>query len=279
MEFKEKLMQLRKERGWSQEELGERLSVTRQTVSKWELGQTTPELAKLIEMSELFGMSIDELVGKEKSPAYPEKAAVEHETDTSAGMGSSAGYQGFSFGHPYRTVYEYKSERKLGRLPLVHVHFGRGNCTAKGIIAIGNIAVGLVSIGLVSFGLLAIGLVCCGLLAFGLTCLGVVSAGAVALGILFAAGGVVVSGYLAIGGVAAGTQIAVGGCVSANSLAIGGAAAGTIAVGQHVDGAVTFVTDSHFSDVDWNAVRAVVAEQCPKLPEWLVNLICGVFKK
>ena len=205
MEFKEKLMQLRKERGWSQEELGERLSVTRQTVSKWELGQTTPELAKLIEMSELFGMSIDELVGKEKNSAYPEKTAVEYGTDASAGKGSYAGYQGFSFGHPYQTVYEYKSKRKIGRLPLVHVHFGRGNCTAKGIVAVGNIAVGLVSIGMVSFGVLAIGLVCFGLLAFGLTCLGVVSAGAVALGILFAAGGVVVSGYLAIGGVAAGT--------------------------------------------------------------------------
>ena len=50
MEFQEKLMYLRKERGWSQEELGDKVSVTRQTVSKWELGQTTPELAKLIEL-------------------------------------------------------------------------------------------------------------------------------------------------------------------------------------------------------------------------------------
>lgn len=38
MEFSEKLMELRKQKGWSQEELGNRLNVTRQTVSKWELG-------------------------------------------------------------------------------------------------------------------------------------------------------------------------------------------------------------------------------------------------
>ena len=39
MKFEEKLMKLRKEKGWSQEELAEKLNVTRQTISKWELGQ------------------------------------------------------------------------------------------------------------------------------------------------------------------------------------------------------------------------------------------------
>lgn len=47
MKFSEKLTELRHSRGWSQEQLGERLGVTRQTVSKWELGSTTPELEKL----------------------------------------------------------------------------------------------------------------------------------------------------------------------------------------------------------------------------------------
>ena len=48
MEFREQLMELRKQRGWSQEQLGAKIGVTRQTVSKWETGDTTPELAKLI---------------------------------------------------------------------------------------------------------------------------------------------------------------------------------------------------------------------------------------
>ena len=41
MNFAEHLMLLRKQRGWSQEELGNQINVTRQTVSKWELGQST----------------------------------------------------------------------------------------------------------------------------------------------------------------------------------------------------------------------------------------------
>ena len=54
-QFAENLMALRKQRGWSQEELGSQIGVTRQTVSKWEVGQSTPELEKLVELSRLFG--------------------------------------------------------------------------------------------------------------------------------------------------------------------------------------------------------------------------------
>ena len=48
MEFRNRLMELRKQKGWSQEQLGERIGVIRQTVSKWETGDTTPEMVKLI---------------------------------------------------------------------------------------------------------------------------------------------------------------------------------------------------------------------------------------
>lgn len=62
MKFNEKLMELRKKEGLSQEELGYKLNVTRQTISKWELGQTTPEMDKLIEISKVFNISVDELL-------------------------------------------------------------------------------------------------------------------------------------------------------------------------------------------------------------------------
>ena len=62
MKFNEKLMELRKKQGLSQEELGYKLNVTRQTVSKWELGQTTPEMDKLLELSKLFNISVDDLI-------------------------------------------------------------------------------------------------------------------------------------------------------------------------------------------------------------------------
>ena len=64
MKFNEKLIELRKREGLSQEELGYRLNVTRQTVSKWELGQTTPEMDKLSEIGRLFNISLDELINE-----------------------------------------------------------------------------------------------------------------------------------------------------------------------------------------------------------------------
>ncbi len=62
MEFSKKLYELRKMKGMSQEELGSKLNVSRQTISKWELGESTPELEKLISISDYFEISMDELV-------------------------------------------------------------------------------------------------------------------------------------------------------------------------------------------------------------------------
>jgi len=67
MNFGEKLTKLRKQKGLSQEELGYELNVTRQTISKWELGQTTPEMEKLVEMSRVFGVTVDELTSQEET--------------------------------------------------------------------------------------------------------------------------------------------------------------------------------------------------------------------
>ncbi len=62
MEFNNKLYELRKQKGLSQEELANRLNVSRQTVSKWEVGESTPDMEKLVAISELFDISLDELV-------------------------------------------------------------------------------------------------------------------------------------------------------------------------------------------------------------------------
>ena len=62
MEFSEKIQILRKEKGYSQETLAEKVGVSRQAVSKWESGLSYPETDKLIILSELFGCSIDELL-------------------------------------------------------------------------------------------------------------------------------------------------------------------------------------------------------------------------
>ena len=62
MKFNEKLVELRKRQGLSQEQLGMELQVSRQTVSKWEAGQSYPDFQRLVLLSDYFGMSLDELV-------------------------------------------------------------------------------------------------------------------------------------------------------------------------------------------------------------------------
>ena len=62
MDFNNKLYELRKQKGFSQEELANRLNVSRQTISKWEVGESTPDMEKLVAISDLFEVSLDELV-------------------------------------------------------------------------------------------------------------------------------------------------------------------------------------------------------------------------
>lgn len=59
----EKLLSIRKKFGYSQQELADKLSVTRQTISNWECGQGAPTLEKAMELAALFKMSLDDLVG------------------------------------------------------------------------------------------------------------------------------------------------------------------------------------------------------------------------
>lgn len=71
MSFKEKLQKMRKERGYSQEQLADIIGVSRQAVSKWESGMSYPETEKLIELSKLFSMSLDELLKEEITEEKP----------------------------------------------------------------------------------------------------------------------------------------------------------------------------------------------------------------
>ena len=71
--------QARNEAGWTQEELAERLSVTKATVSNWENGQRQPTLERLTQMSEILGVSIAYLLGVDEQVAWTEpidKAAL-----------------------------------------------------------------------------------------------------------------------------------------------------------------------------------------------------------
>ena len=65
MIFADKVIMLRKKNGWSQEELANKLDVSRQSVSKWEGAQSVPELSKIIKLSKLFNVSTDYLLKDE----------------------------------------------------------------------------------------------------------------------------------------------------------------------------------------------------------------------
>ena len=183
MTFSEKLTGLRRKSGMSQEQLADRLGVTRQSVSKWEGGTAMPELVKLISLSELFGVSVDYLV----------KDWMEEPDNPYGGSGEISSKQADRLekkvdeltNYVKGRVYRYDSKTRIFGLPLVSIRFGfvrNGKLsmdnTAKGIIAIGNCAIGVVAIGIVGVGLFTFGV-----LAMGMLSLGIVAGGLAAFGV------------------------------------------------------------------------------------------------
>lgn len=246
MSFAEKLMELRKQKGWSQEELGDKLGVTRQTVSKWELGATTPEMEKLAAISDLFGITTDELIKgcTSQSQSPTEQTVIVH-----------------------KKKHEYRSKKTWHGMPLVHIAKN-----AKGVVAIGLRARGIVSIGLLSMGLASIGLLSLGIISIGCLALGAFVCGTVAAGV-FALGGVA-AGVFALGGVAFGWVsfggasfgvYTVGGYAN-GQIAVGGIAKGVIAVGDEATGEIVCVPG-----VTAEEFRAAVMSRFPNTPKFIVD--------
>ena len=74
MTFSDKLIALRKKAGWSQEELAERLNVSRQSVSKWESAQSMPDIDKILQLSSLFSVTTDCLLKDKQDDPQPAAA-------------------------------------------------------------------------------------------------------------------------------------------------------------------------------------------------------------
>lgn len=73
MNLGKKIAELRKKNNLSQEELAEKVGVARQTISKWEIGDTTPDINQVKIISKIFNMSIDELVDNDINSVIVEK--------------------------------------------------------------------------------------------------------------------------------------------------------------------------------------------------------------
>ena len=248
MDFRERLFDLRRQAGLSQEELANLLNVTRQAVQKWEAGASRPDMDNLVSLAEYFNVSLDYLVtGKEPTPP-PEHTVVNN------------------YYHPW---YEYRSKRTLFGLPLVHINMGFGFRVARGIIAVGNISIGVLSVGglalgLVSFGGLALGL----LLVLAGVGVGAVAFGGLAVGVL-ATGGLAF-GWFAWGGVASGVY-SVGGLAFASKIAVGGVASAPLAIGNEVKGAQTWLIPPGRLPADQLSAACAAIEA--NAPRWIANIL------
>ena len=157
----------------SQEQLADRLGITRQSVSKWESGSAAPELSKLITLSEMFQVSIDYLVKDAEEPKGAEKEEsrrLEEKVDNIV---------------RYMKGYHYTSKAMIKGVPFVCVRLSRRlgkEGVAKGIIAVGNVAIGVLSFGCIAVGLMALGAMAAGIVAIGSLAIGIYAAGAAAFG-------------------------------------------------------------------------------------------------
>ena len=250
MEFQQRLYELRKKTGLSQEGLAELLGVSRQAVQKWEAGTSRPDLDNLAALARYFNVSLDYLVTGQERQTAPEQPPT-------------------TIVNNYYTCYqyEYKSKRTLFGLPLVHIRFGhRGIGIAKGILAVGNYAVGVVALGGVSFGLISVGGLSLGLLlSLGGWAMGGLAIGGLAIGLIALGGGAV--GLFAMGGGALGMYAAGGGAI-ASEIAIGGSAHAPLAIGQAAEGALTFGPNA-----DPAAVEAAIRAAASGAPRFLQNLL------
>lgn len=240
MDIGENIFKLRKKKSLSQEQLAEKMGVTRQTISNWELEESTPDIKQAKELSKIFNVSLDQLVNNEK---------YMHNDNSSRG-------------------YEYISKIKIRGLPLVHINvgFGQGIRTAKGIIAIGNIAKGIIALGGVSIGLFTLGAVSIGLISLGAFALGLLlSIAGLSIGSI-SLGGIAI-GLFSIGGISIGFY-SIGGIAIAKYVASGDYAYGYIAIGNHVKGNIELLQN----EVTGSEIKRVILQYFPKTWNIIVYL-------
>lgn len=254
MNFHKELQRLRKGEGLSQEELGEKLGVSRQTISKWESASAYPDMLNLVAISRYFGVSVDNLISGKEQKAEETAASEPEKTEAR---------RSFHF--------EYKSRKCVKDMPLVHINYGFGNYHARGIIAIGNISSGLLAVGLIAKGILSIGVLSIGLLAFGVFSLGLFVVGCIAAGIIAVAG--IAVGVMTLGGVALGV-VSIGGCAISTHVSVGGVAMAPVSVGFIVkgDSVLALKELGEISRVTAQSIENIIYERFPDMPgilrEW-----------
>ena len=277
MTLGEKLAKARKENNITQEQLADKLGVSRQSISKWESDVAYPETDKLIRMSELFNCSLDYLLKEDMTER-------EEKTETHAVQVTTVAPLGFSISRLLN--YEYKSKKTFNGVPLVHINIGIGK-TAKGIVAVGFKSVGVVSIGLLSIGVVSIGLLALGLLSlgmlgvgffgFGVFALGLFSGGAISIGII--SFGAISVGIMSCGALSIG-QFAVGALAKGHYFAFGDMATAMVAIGATKADGTLYAhftgIQNDYSGYDLNTVLSILENNVPAELQWFMNMALSI---
>lgn len=260
MTLGEKIYSLRVKNGLSQEAFGEKLGVSRQSVSKWETDQSVPELDKIVMISELFTVTTDYLL--KESAAEP--ASGQWKGTTAAGgpgqwNGASTAAGGSGQWNGVSTAAEgFGQWTKASGAEQASDVWGESSdteqdayeCRGRAVVKRGfsyeykskrswrGMPIVHVNIGFgrSAKGVIAIGLAAKGIVAIGLAGLGVITLAPVGIGLLLSAG-IVAIGGIALGDFAIGV-VAIGafcvGLFSMGALAVGQFSFGAIAIGQQV---------------------------------------------
>ncbi len=250
MTLGEKIYELRTAKGLSQETFGEKLGVSRQSVSKWETDQSVPELDKIVAISELFGVSTDYLLKEEI------RREQDEEPDGVSGSRDAA-HTNYRFRRP---IFEYRSVKTVKGVPLVHIHFGLGICRAKGIFAFGNVAQGVVAVGFLSAGIFSVGLLTAGLIALGTIAAGLVALGTVSVGVI--SFGAFSFGIFSVGAMCFG-EFSYGALTYGRQVAIGDEAHGMIALGVHETSRVIGEAYEAVYPVDVEKAKQAIEQNVP----------------
>ena len=116
MIISEKIMSLRKQYGWSQEELADLVGVSRQSVSKWESAASMPDIQKIIKLSEVFGVSVDYLLKDEMD--LPESSNVSSTADIGVENDSSTRTVSLEEANEYMDAIENHANKIAGAVAL-----------------------------------------------------------------------------------------------------------------------------------------------------------------
>ena len=187
MTIGERIAEERKKKGMTQEDMAEKLNLSRQAISKWESGSSFPDTENLLKLTLLFSVSVDYLL---KGEMVEEKNGEEE-----------------------KITKERHSERTLWGLPLWSVgrnakgFFALG-FRSEGIFSLGFFSKGVFSLGCFTLGGISVGMASLGLLSLGAFSGGIISFGAVSLALMASVGAISISplsiGSLSLGEVSIG---------------------------------------------------------------------------